>query len=176
MCKTCSKAFERSRDLIIHERIHSGERPFECKKCNKTFSTSKILRKHIKRLHMNKCEICDKMFFENSDLSSHLKDHQDKKGTNRCNVCGRFVTKANLEKHLLKAHGSSTENKSTDKVLKQKKSTECNLCGKTFSIKNLKRHQQNIHKNQALGGRVAWQAPPSNQVWPALMGPMLKTP
>ena len=36
-CTFCQKAFQTSSSLKSHERIHTGEVPFECKTCKKIF-------------------------------------------------------------------------------------------------------------------------------------------
>ena len=36
-CVYCYKSFQRSYNLKIHERIHTGEVPFECRTCKKRF-------------------------------------------------------------------------------------------------------------------------------------------
>ena len=34
-CKTCGKAFPSKSKLIIHERVHTGEKPYHCDICEK---------------------------------------------------------------------------------------------------------------------------------------------
>ncbi|KPV78651.1 uncharacterized protein RHOBADRAFT_51094 [Rhodotorula graminis WP1] len=46
-CPTCAKAFARRYDLTRHERLHSGELPFECGKCGKRFPRSDARRRHL---------------------------------------------------------------------------------------------------------------------------------
>lgn len=49
-CKYCSKEFFTTQQLIIHERLHTGERPVQCDLCPKTFLSSLALKKH-RRVH-----------------------------------------------------------------------------------------------------------------------------
>jgi KRAB domain-containing zinc finger protein len=43
----CKKTFQRSETLQLHHRVHTGERPYRCDVCSKTFSYKSVLKRHI---------------------------------------------------------------------------------------------------------------------------------
>ncbi|NXO46874.1 ZN391 protein, partial [Locustella ochotensis] len=46
----CGKGFRQSCHLILHRRIHTGERPYECGVCGESFSYKGNLTQH-QRIH-----------------------------------------------------------------------------------------------------------------------------
>ncbi|KAK9870145.1 hypothetical protein WA026_006237 [Henosepilachna vigintioctopunctata] len=59
-CTYCQKQFGWSTDLKRHTLIHTGERPYKCKKCSLTFTRNFLLQKHLSKIHnFNKSKIPD---------------------------------------------------------------------------------------------------------------------
>ena len=53
-CDICHKAFYAKNDLLKHSRIHTGEKPFECKFCQKKFSIRSHVKRHERETHEGK--------------------------------------------------------------------------------------------------------------------------
>ncbi|ESN92167.1 hypothetical protein HELRODRAFT_181791 [Helobdella robusta] len=51
VCPSCHKLFNSSSALEIHERTHTGSRPFSCPTCNKSFTTKGNLKVHFSSVH-----------------------------------------------------------------------------------------------------------------------------
>ncbi|PVF95963.1 hypothetical protein CPB86DRAFT_665069, partial [Serendipita vermifera] len=46
ICPQCQCTFARARDLTRHYRLHTGERPYECRGCGERFSRSDARKRH----------------------------------------------------------------------------------------------------------------------------------
>ncbi|XP_064628255.1 zinc finger protein 263-like isoform X2 [Lineus longissimus] len=50
-CQYCAKTFNHRGHFVRHERIHTGEKPYQCDICGKDFSRSEALRIHKFSIH-----------------------------------------------------------------------------------------------------------------------------
>lgn len=50
-CKVCGKNLSSFKRLKSHWNTHTGERPYACDRCNKSFTSSSDLSKHEKDAH-----------------------------------------------------------------------------------------------------------------------------
>ena len=73
-CSWCGKGFMCNQKMGIHERIHTGQTPYQCNDCGKRFKQSIQLKSHM-RIHTGEtpyqCEKCCKKFKFASTKSNH---------------------------------------------------------------------------------------------------------
>ena len=89
--------------------VISGERPYKCALCPKTFATRDTLSKH-QHAHSDErnyeCGECGKMFKRISHVREHLKSHsQDRPFV--CHICEKgFKTSVRIIQHMLLFSGA----------------------------------------------------------------------
>ncbi|KAK7125261.1 hypothetical protein R3I93_020825 [Phoxinus phoxinus] len=111
-CPRKHKPFNARYKLLIHMRVHSGEKPNKCSfdGCQKAFSRLENLKIHL-RSHTGEkpyaCQQpgCQKAFSNSSDRAKHQRTHVDTKPY-ACQIqgCGkRYTDPSSLRKHI-KSH------------------------------------------------------------------------
>ncbi|CAH2007665.1 unnamed protein product [Acanthoscelides obtectus] len=108
-CPRNTKPFNARYKLLIHMRVHSGEKPNKCpfEGCNKAFSRLENLKIH-QRSHTGErpylCQFsnCTKSFSNSSDRAKHQRTHFDTKPY-ACQVIGctkKYTDPSSLRKHV----------------------------------------------------------------------------
>ncbi|KAM3929135.1 oocyte zinc finger protein XlCOF8.4-like isoform 2-T2 [Leptodactylus fuscus] len=136
-CSDCGKSFKFRSRLIAHQRVHTGEKPFACLECGKCFIRKKKLVEH-KRIHTGEkqCSFCGKCFTQRSKLVEHQRTHTGERPFS-CLQCGKsFAQKATLTKH--------------ERIHTGEKPFSCSECGKRFLLKSSLLCHERTHAGQKL--------------------------
>nr|XP_019937404.1 PREDICTED: zinc finger protein GLIS3-like isoform X1 [Paralichthys olivaceus] len=113
-CPRNFKPFNARYKLLIHMRVHSGEKPNKCtfEGCKKAFSRLENLKIHLRshtgeKPYMCQHPGCHKAFSNSSDRAKHQRTHLDTKPY-ACQVPGcakRYTDPSSLRKHV-KSHST----------------------------------------------------------------------
>jgi KRAB domain-containing zinc finger protein len=53
-CRVCKKSFAQKHNMITHMRIHTGEQPYKCKHCGRKFNVVSSMKRHVMYIHGDK--------------------------------------------------------------------------------------------------------------------------
>ncbi|XP_024143503.1 zinc finger protein 569 isoform X2 [Oryzias melastigma] len=138
LCDVCCKMFLTSKQLLVHMRTHTNEKPFHCEQCGRGFTTRGPLTVHM-RVHTGetpyRCPYCGWSFKRKTHLDNHLAVHTGAKPF-VCGICGKTCARKTYLTVHMRTHNGERPYK-------------CGACGKGFTQSHcLKTH---LKSHQAAG-------------------------
>ena len=145
-CESCKQVFKTLRALNNHVNAFcknnmTEDRPFSCKKCDKTFWNSLLLKIHYRKTHKeqvdpskivatHKCQLCSKTFISVAMLKLHTCRRPCRQF--KCQNCDKlYKSQSSLVEHIEMVHSD------------KKPEYTCEQCGKVYArLRSLKYHQQ----------------------------------
>lgn len=153
ICTLCKKQFKDLKVLKRHVRIHLKKKPYEvnrmnkcvhvckpffqCNICNRPFSESGSLTRHLRK-HRGEirhlCSVCGKGFYEANVLMVHMRTHTGEKPI-ACGLCEKRFSDPNGLRSHMRSHTGERKH-------------FCNICNKSFSHSFVLKKHLRVHSGE----------------------------
>ncbi|CAH2048425.1 unnamed protein product, partial [Iphiclides podalirius] len=135
-CDQCSAECLSKNELMYHEYLHFGIRPFHCKYCPSAYTSKSSLARHLKK-HSNVqyiCDHCNRTYKIKGVFVMHMYTHMPEKHV-VCDDCGKsFPQKSTRKTHVDTCHR------------KLPPPCACQICPKRFRRTSILRdHMKKVH-------------------------------
>ncbi|XP_066254701.1 zinc finger protein 25-like isoform X13 [Euwallacea similis] len=102
LCDYCGMGFAKKNKMVVHQRVHTGVKPYPCRYCDKCFSKSGERNCH-ERIHTGErpysCKYCGKAFRQSAPFKVHIRTHTGERPY-VCDLCRKgFTTNQGLKLH-----------------------------------------------------------------------------
>ncbi|XP_055378434.1 zinc finger protein 236-like isoform X2 [Condylostylus longicornis] len=136
-CKYCIRFLSNRTVLEDHLRLHFGEKPLKCEKCDLQFLKKSIFDNHVMEVHELRENDGPLENFEGSCNKENNKAFSNKaKNKFKCKQCPEtFPTKVGLIEHLIMNHNDGE--------------FKCRFCDLRFSSKKKRSYHEKLHKDGA---------------------------
>jgi len=105
----------------IHiDKIHKGLKKYACQYCDKSYTQSQSLNRHIDNIHKQvhikgskkyACQQCDKSYTQSHSLKSHVQIVHEGISPFTCALCGdSFKQRVSIKRHMERGHSGITIN------------------------------------------------------------------